>query len=273
MGNDYGIAAEHARLGGGRGSLGYPTSTLRQDNYLHKGFYQIFERGVIYTRGTEGIAVKGGASPFDATHRAAGGGAGLALGYPVAREVREASGYWYQRFENGVIYVSPRGAHAVPGSTDLTYFYGRDSGHGAAVERTSLNDTHRSNGGGSGILGYPSGRATSQGGPYLYQVFERGVLYCGARNARNDTYGCWPVVGALSQVHRSYGGGSGIGYPIAARELITWATCESGAPYWQQAYERGHIITFASGRYSVLDYRGSGEHYPSFPEDCDAGNS
>lgn len=158
-----GFVEAHGHLGGGRGVLGYPVAPLVEQERLWGGAgdvvlphaYQVFERGVIYSAAGRVATVRGGNSPFDAVHRAGGGGTGR-LGYPSADEVREGAQHWYQQFEQGVIYVGPGGAYAVS---------------------SMLWSGHRDRGGGGGQLGYPVGNPEVDGQTET-QRFERGTLRC-----------------------------------------------------------------------------------------------
>lgn len=148
------IAAEHRRLGGGSGSLGYPTATFVQQA---SGYgYQVFERGVVYSSRAGTFSVLGA---IGTEHRRLGGGSG-SLGYPLTPYTVQVPGaYGYQAFERGVVYVSGAGTYGVVGAA---------------------NTEHRRLGGGSGILGYP----TSTAGTNSAQSFERGVI----RSARTGAF-------------------------------------------------------------------------------------
>ncbi|GMA31930.1 LGFP repeat-containing protein [Litorihabitans aurantiacus] len=240
------FSVAHLQLGGGRGVLGYPTSTSTYDDieqllfetagYSGVGQYQQFERGVIYgldaerTDGTPVVntsVVRGGTSPFRSVHAATGGGTG-ALGYPLGNEVRQASGYWYQPFLGGQIYVSPRGAFPV------------DSRWGG------FDYTQR--GGGTSDIGYPVGNLQIQGLDHAYQRFERGIMYTSL-----GCWGCdtglvgWAVKGGFLEAHAARGGGTGsLGYP-KGNEFFDTTTRT-----WSQVFERGRIhIGPAGTRYEM----------------------
>ena len=176
------LSGEHARTGGGRGSLGYPVGPQVQE--VPGYWYQRFERGVVYAgpRGTHAVA-----DLWIRTEHARLGGGGGSLGYPASSEVRQAAAHRYQEFERGVVYAGPSGTYPVLGSIDAK---------------------HRSWGGGTGTLGYPTSAARQDGPGYSYQVFERGIVYSG----RHGTF----VVDddTVRRVHAARGGGSGaLGYP------------------------------------------------------------
>lgn len=237
-----GVVAEHGRLGGGRGELGYPTGPLRSDS---GGSYQTFERGVVYASWRGTFAVKGGASPFARVHGAHGGGSGSELGYPAGREVRQASGYWYQPFSSGVVYVGPGGAYAVTARSSA----GFDAEQSAGA-------THQFHGGGGGALGYPVSGRVSEGGRYSYQRFERGVIYCGGYSEpwlRELSPACAAVRGGFVGLHAAQGGGRGaLGYPML--DEIRWETDCEGQPQplvWEMIFERGSITVTASGSTSI----------------------
>lgn len=220
------LATEHARTGGGRGALGYPVSS-RVGRAGQLDGYQLFERGVIYQNNYDKYTVQGGPSPFDATHRATGGGSGY-LGFPTGNEVREAGSHFYQPFEGGLIYASPSGAYAVAGK---------------------LRTSHSLHGGGRGI-GYPTGREVGQGAGYKYQVFERGVVYCANVGSGER---CSAVKGGFSDIHARYGGGGGqLGYPTRDETYN-----RSGAT-WTQRFERGTVeVDPKSGQHWVTWERNS----------------
>lgn len=193
------LTAEHGRLGGGRGSLGYPIGPETSQGGGH--WYQRFERGVIYAgpRGTH--AVQG---PFVTAEHARLGGGGGALGYPVGPQVRQATAHWYQQFERGVVYSGPGGTFAVQGD---------------------VGARHAAAGGGGGVLGYPTSGVRVDGPGYSYQSFERGAIYSGR-------FGTFAVDDAgVRSLHAARGGGTGsLGYP-------TSDTYGSGQRF--QHFERG----------------------------------
>ena len=197
-----GIDSAHRGLGGGTGAVGYPAGAETSQGPGYS--YQVFERAVVYAAPFGAHSVRNG--PFRDAHSRFGGGAG-ALGYPTAEQVGQGGGYWYQTFERGVIYVSPRGAYGVT---------------------WEALPTHRYFGGGGGSLGYPVGDQTAQGGGFSYQVFERGVIYA-------SKYGSHAVKGGFLARHNASGGGGGTyGYPRGNE--VAW-----GDGSWTQAFERGEI--------------------------------
>lgn len=148
----------HRQRGGGTGVLGYPVG-----KYVPQAVgygYQQFERGIVYYGPAGAHDVRSG--PIATVHGATGGGGGT-LGYPVADQVDQGGGYWYQVFERGVIYSSPRGTFA--------------------VDDSRIDALHRSLGGGGGSLGYPVG-ATRTVGTERAQTFERGTIQTSGTSAR-----------------------------------------------------------------------------------------
>lgn len=199
-----GFAGEHIRTGGGRGQLGYPVANAARDGV---GTYQAFERGVIYYERRHFTVKNGG---FRDAHTQTGGGTGY-LRYPTGNEVQEAPGWWYQQFQEGMIYVSPRGAYPVIGQ---------------------LAREHTKQGGGRG-LGYPLAREVHQSAGYTYQQFERGVVYCATPSSR--TY-CSTVKGGFSGIHAAHGGGGGsLGYPTGNESYDSWKRT------WTQRFENGTV--------------------------------
>lgn len=220
----YDFDSAHRAFGGGRG-LGYPTSDVISDPKYGR-VYQRFERGIIYgsmwtadnssDQGTMAV-VKTGGNAFGRIHAEVGGGSGTALGYPIRNEVAQSPGYWYQSFENGTIYVSPRGAYAV------TYTWG--AGYGG-IQREHLDQ-----GGGAG-LGYPTSREVVESPGYSYQAFERGVIY-----KKNDCCAA-TVKGGFLPYYLSVGSGRGwLGYPIGNEYHQGGYGVE-----WMQSFERGWIF-------------------------------
>ncbi|GMA31934.1 LGFP repeat-containing protein [Litorihabitans aurantiacus] len=99
-----------------------------------------------------------------------------ALGYPLGNEVRQASGYWFQPFLGGQIYVSPRGAFPV------------DSWWGGFLE------AHAARGGGTGSLGYPKGNEFFDTTTRTWsQVFERGRIHIGPAGTRYEMGVFWEL--------------------------------------------------------------------------------
>ena len=218
------FVSAHGSVGGGRGVLGYPVGDVVEETHdgIPTGDYQIFERGVIYGSYTHLDSARTYVVPDDwptaQLHRASGGGSGE-LGYPRGDAVQQAPGWWYQEFENGYAYVSPHGGYTVLGAADRT---------------------HRGEGGGGGLLGYPIGPRRWDGPWYSYQTFERGTLYCNPKWGNNhDT--CSPVTGGFTSAYASQGGGRGwLGYPLADESFNFY--------YWTQWFERGYIHIYPNGR-------------------------
>lgn len=223
-GGDLPFAALHGDLGGGRGALGYPTGDLTDEVFGggDLGYYQTFERGVIYAS-DYGVFVMLDSSPTTRVHRASGGGGGE-LGYPMGDPVQQASGWWWQEFAYGYAYSSPRGGYAVVGAAA---------------------DEHVFQGGGGGI-GYPLDQRRWDAPGYSYQRFERGIVYCTPFNATYEA--CDTVKGGFVGAHASQGGGRGwLGYPASEELFIRLGG------YWTQSFERGTIDIYTNGR---VVYRG-----------------
>ena len=142
----------HRSLGGGRGSLGYPTSDV---NTQAAGFrYQTFRHGVAYSSPVGTFGVWGA---LNQRHRSHGGGTGL--GYPTSHRVQESRTHYYQVFERGVVYC---------------FALTRDQ-DGCSVVTEPFRTMHAARGGGSGDLGYPIHEARFSDGR-LVQTFEGGTL-------------------------------------------------------------------------------------------------
>ena len=111
------------------------------------------------------------------------------LGYPTTNltRVSDGSGY-YNKFENGVIYVGPGGTHAVAGG---------------------FRDKLSSIGGALGPLGYPtSGSRETAGGVGRYQLFQSGSMWFSWGTGVH-----W-LKGAISTKYREFGGAtSELGFP------------------------------------------------------------
>ena len=227
LGDDWPFAALHGGLGGGRGALGYPTGDVTEEVFGdgETGYYQTFERGVIYESADGAFAVLD-SSPTTKVHRASGGGSGE-LGYPMGDPVQQAPGWWWQEFTHGYAYSSPRGAQAVVGETA---------------------DEHVAQGGGSG-LGYPVDQRREDGPRYWYQRFERGIVYCNPIGF-NFYSTCHTVKGGFVGAHGSQGGGRGyLGYPTTNESF-------SPATGWNQLFERGSSIhIYTDGQVSYTDGR------------------
>ena len=213
--------AKHRSLGGGRG-LGYPLGN--EVRAASNSYYQRFERGVIYVNGGLAAVVRTAGDPVGAVHTQLGGGSGV-LGVPIADVVADSSSYFYQRFENGVVYASPRGAFAVVG---------------AGRAGTDVLAYHRALGGGTGSLGYPVGPPVREASGHAYQRFERAVVY---ERTVSGTASSAQVRGGFVPAHAAAGGGSGrVGYPIG-EEFVGWASPQE----WVQHYERATIYINAYG--------------------------
>lgn len=168
--------------------------------------YSVTGGGVEYTSHHGTFVVTGA---IDVVHRSSGGGTG-SLGYPTSSQVPQTVLHSYQSFERGVIYSSPSGTFAVQGA---------------------IHQRHRSDGGGSGSLGYPTGHAVREGAQYWFQTFERGVLYSGPQ-------GTYPTIAssAIAGMHRDTGGGRGAnGYPIGDEMQFLDGQ-------WLQPFERGYAF-------------------------------
>lgn len=209
--------AVHRATGGGGGQLGYPTGSERSES---AGYYQTFERGVIYHsfRGTYALR---SSSAITQVHNRHGGGGGV-LGYPAGHEVNQGGGWWYRSFGEGTVYISPRGSFAVTGD---------------------LDDEHRYQGGGGG-LGYPTAPRRQDAPGFGYQTFERGIVYCMPYSQSWES--CDTVKGGFLSVHARYGGGGGaLGYPTMNEYYSSW----DGS--WVQSFERGTVRIYGNGRVTV----------------------
>ncbi|WP_284249287.1 LGFP repeat-containing protein [Litorihabitans aurantiacus] len=198
----------HGLFGGGRGSLGYPTGPVRaqtaSDGYDNA--YQTFERGTIYSSQFGGVGMP--ASSSITQHYNRNGGGGGAYGYPTSHEVRQAPGWWYQKFTFSTVYASRYGTHGVTGA---------------------LGVEHLLQGGGGGALGYPTAPRRWDAAGYSYQTFERGNVYC-VSSADGDR--CSTVRGGFVDVHQRNGGGRGLlGYPMGDEYYDPWTNS------WWQAFE------------------------------------
>lgn len=226
----YNFDSVHRQFGGGRG-IGYPTTdVIRQGNGTYEQSYQVFERGVIYASRTveNGVwnthvaAVKTNGNPFGVVHASFGGGGGAALGYPLNNEVAQSPGYWYQDFENGTIYSSPRGAYAVT--------------HDWGMQALGVQEEHLRQGGGAG-LGYPTSPERVESPGYSYQTFERGVIY-------NKNSLAYTVKGGFLSPYLANGSGRGwLGYPTTNESHLGGI-----AVAWAQSFERGWIGIDGNGR-------------------------
>lgn len=140
----------------------------------------------------------------------------------------DAPGWGYQVTQDGQWYTSPRGQYHV-----------NDRGGYLAPS------PHRTWGGGTGVLGYPTAPLREERVPHgiglgRYQTFERGVIYDGANGiwgTRDDS--------AITSVHRALGGGGGpLAYPLG--------NVVQDAPGWTyQRFESGTIYSSSNGTVAV----------------------
>lgn len=179
--------------------------------------WEMHDNGVRYTTPFSSHDVL---EPISTAHRAEGGGTGR-LGYPTSERVLQGSRHSYQTFERGIVYAS--GAGVFP------------------VHTGPLTALHERSDGGTGSLGYPTGRQVNEGGPFWFQAFERGHAYVSAAAP-----GGAAVTGTMDTAHRQLGGGRGtLGYPVAEESGTT------DPAFRHQEFERGWLHLTPTGAFTV----------------------
>lgn len=214
------IGAHYSSLGEETNSLGWPTSSERQEA---GGWVQDFTGGQIVVVGSRVAAVKG---TIGALYRQSGGPAGR-LGAPTGDE-RWSNGTWIQDFVGGRIQMSSAGTFSIVGDI------------GVAVR--GLNPAAQND------LGAPVATEEQVGGRWQ-QRFSTGVVVVSGGEA-------WTVRGELGRAYSSLGGlRSDLGTPTGEQQVRSggWSQRFTGGTLYSSSVGV-HAVPTAIG--SVLDANG-----------------
>lgn len=179
-------------------------------SYGNRNFYQFF----VDWFGSPSIAVSGAIGRFYNS-----GGAAERLGAATSNEQDVLDGHW-QAFQNGDIYLNPRGAWMVLGP---------------------LRDVFRAHDGPRGPLGWPRGGDACPSTSMCRQAFDNGTIFT------EWTAGTHAVIGPIAELHSSMGGADGaLGVPTQGR------TTDRGA--WVQRFQGGRIFSSGSGTAALTGF-------------------
>ena len=208
------LAAAWLAQGGTAGPLGDPVA---EGTVTAGSRQQSFANGVLVDgpqTGTRAVV-----EPMAAAWAAAGQAAG-ALGFPVSERYPTAGGGWTQPFQKGRV-------HALPGT-------------GAWPVTGAMSAAYDALSGEAGVLGYPTGTATTAGGATT-QPFQKGQLVLSAGRAT-------AVLGSLSTAYTAAGGpGGALGVPVSDR----YPTANGG---WTQPFTNGRVHSSpTTGAHAVVN--------------------
>lgn len=203
-------------LGGFAGAYGYPDANVLRFAENGGGTLQFFRGGIIFVSDrAQSVSAMRFDSPIYKRYNGTEGGIYGWLGYPIQDEVRLGDGTLSQKFQNGVIVVSPSGVvtalseataalyqakggsggplgaplgapnkYSVGTGAVLTFFAGgiitqeSRTGTAASLVYTSPIYSHYNTraGGIYGTLGYPMGEEATDSSGALAQAYQNGVL-------------------------------------------------------------------------------------------------
>ena len=179
--------------------LGFPSSGVK--SLASGATYQDFQRGVIYSSAFGTFAISGAVRDrWTALDYERG------LGLPTGPQRCIATSECYQDFENGVIYSTPSGTHAMQGEI-----------------RSVWNSLDYERG-----LGYPSSGVKSLAGGASYQDFQRGVVY-------SSISGTFALSGPVRDKWAALDYERGLGFPTGPQ------TCAGAVGPCTQTFQRGSI--------------------------------
>lgn len=291
------ILTSYKALNGPAGVMGFPLAAPKSEP--QGGSSQLFENGWLYTSPTTSIHRVAG--PIGQSYAALGGPSGL-LGFPIAAEKSEGSGWASQKFQAGALLYSASGgihfmlndiyakwsqdggvrsSYGVP--TDSTKSYG-DGGSGQRFSKAwlyysaatgydttagTLGTSHFALGGGGGTLGYPLAAQKSEARGGISQAFQKGTLYW------SPSYGIHYVLTTIHDEFARQGGiGGALGHPTDSTKSYANGLGQrfaNGWLYWSSA--TGFITTAGAigNSYSVLGGPESILGYPVAAQKPEAG--
>ncbi|HZK59448.1 MAG TPA: hypothetical protein VFC59_06225, partial [Cryobacterium sp.] len=231
-----GLNAEYLKLGGIGGEYGFPLESTTR--YPDGGQGQRFQKASLYWSTATGVDAAAGA--IGQSYAALRGPAGV-LGYPVASEVRDATGGASQAFQNGSLYWSSRKA--------VRYVL------------TSLNGEFVKAGGIGGRYGYPLESTTSYPDGGQGQRFQKAALYW------STATGVDAAAGAIGEQYAALGGPAGVlGYPVASevRDATGGASqaFQHGSLYWSSRKAVRYVLTSLNGEFVKAGGIGGRYGYP-----------
>lgn len=213
------IREEHARLGGVRGSTGWPTSAMTCEA---QHCAQSFQHAVLgSTPDGQGVSV---VTPAIIAYYLDHGGPSGPLGAPQSQAVSVATngGGTQQSFHKGLVNVTPNGIFTIS---------------------QLFRDAQTAAGGVAGAIGWPTAEQVCASG-VCSQTFEHALFI--SRDGKVRTI----ADPELLAYFQSSGGLAGsLGYPLSDKILV--AGPNGGG--WQMAFERGLVESSSAGTFTLRD--------------------